>query len=408
MASQLRQYKYRAINKIGKLVKGMMSAASEADLYNQLQESGLELLKASPVQDGLIDKIPFLKKKIKIRDLIQLFVHMRELQSAGVPVLESLADIRDTTDRGELRDVMANVHRDVSDGSSLSEAFEKHPRIFTSIFISFIRAGEESGKLAFTYEQLLKYLRWVDDMQVKIKKATRYPLILMGVILLTVSVMMGYVVPQIVEFIRGLDQELPVYTRALIVTSDFFKVYWWAVLSFPVAVIVLIRVLKGISRDFGMMIDNLLMNLPVFGPIIRKINIARYTQTFGALFSSGIDILKCLRSAQETVTNLSLSVALDGVYTRVQNGTTLSKALMEAGEFPSLVIRMIRIGEDSGNLTSVMDQVSEFYTRDVDEAVSGLITMIEPALTAVLGGMLLWIAAGVFGPIYNSFESMQM
>ncbi|MBI1328140.1 MAG: type II secretion system F family protein [Alphaproteobacteria bacterium] len=408
MAVSLRQYKYRAINKQGKLVKGMISAASEADLYNQLQDVGLELLKASPIQEGILDKIPFLKKKVQTRDLIQLFVHMRELQAAGVPVLESLADIRDTTDKGALRDIMSNVHRDVSDGASLSEAFEKHPRVFTSIFISFIKAGEESGKLAFTYEQLLKYLRWMDDMQVKIKKATRYPMILMAVILLTVSVMMGYVVPQIVEFIKGLDQELPVYTRALIVTSDFFKLYWWAVLTFPIVFVVAIRVLRSVSRDFSYFVDNVLLNMPVFGVINRKINIARYTQTFGALFSSGIDILKCLRSAQDTVTNIALNQALDGVYNRVQNGTPLSKALMESGEFPSLVVRMIRIGEDSGNLTTVMDQVSEFYTRDVDEAVSGLIAMIEPALTAILGGMLLWIAAGVFGPIYNSFESMQM
>jgi type IV pilus assembly protein PilC len=159
-------------------------------------------------------------KKVKIREIIQFFMHMEQMQSAGVPLLDALADIRDTTDNNRLRDIMSEVYRDVSDGSSLSEAMEKHPKIFNNLYISLIKAGEDTGDLTSSYRQLVKYLKWVDDMQSKIRKATRYPIIVTMVVILTIVVMMGYVVPQIVGFIKNLDQELPFYTTALMATSE--------------------------------------------------------------------------------------------------------------------------------------------------------------------------------------------
>jgi len=146
--------------------------------------------------------------------------------------------------------------------------------------------------------------------------------------------------------------------------------------------------------------------MPVFGPLIRKISLARFAQTFAVLFLSGLEILRCLDSARQTVNNRVLGEALDRVKEQVQEGSPLSHALNASGEFPSLVTRMVSIGEESGNLTSVLKQVAEFYDKDVDEQVDALISMIEPALTVVLGGVILWIAVGVFGPIYNSFGEM--
>jgi type IV pilus assembly protein PilC len=154
--------------------------------------------------------------------------------------------------------------------------------------------------------------------------------------------------------------------------------------------------------------DLWLLSAPVFGQLIRKINIARFSQTFGAMFASGIDVLKALSNARTTVGNLALIDALEGVEDQVRNGSPLSESFNASGEFPSLVIRMLKVGEESGKLTEVLDQVSDFYTADVDEAVEGLIAMIEPFLTAVLGGMILWIAVAVFGPIYGSFDKLDM
>ncbi len=393
----------------GRPIKGVMGAANEVDLYNRLQSSGMEL-----VQCQLLNKKKGAlagmmgSRGVKVRDLIQLFLHMEQMQSAGVPLLDALGDIRDTTENDQLRDIMNECHRDVSEGSSLSESIAQHPKVFTNLYISLIAAGEETGDLTSSYLQLIKYLKWVDKMQAKVRKATRYPMILIGVVILTIVVMMGFVVPQIVGFIKNLDQELPIYTTALMATSDFFKAYWLAVLSTPVIMVFLWFFTRRMSDDIAYKQDVFMLSMPLFGPLIRKINIARFAQTFGALFASGIDVLQGLDHASKTVNNRAILDALDGVKEQVKAGSPLSEAFNTSGEFPSMVVRMLKVGEESGNLTVVLDQVAEFYTADVDESVEGLIAMIEPSLTALLGGMILWIAVAVFGPIYGSFENLDI
>lgn len=400
------RYKYRAINNKGRPVRGVISAANEVDLYNQLQSAGLELIQCQSLtkKKGLLSD--FRAPKISTRDLIQLFMHMEQMQGAGVALLDALADIRDTTEHDRLRDVLSEVHRDVSDGSALSEAMGHHPKTFGSLYISLIAAGEETGDLTAAYRHLIKYLKWVDQMQAKVRKATRYPTILVVVVIATIVVMMSFVVPQIVGFIRNLDQELPIYTTALMATSDFFVKYWWGVLATPPILFVVYKALVKSSEDFAYRMDRLFLEMPVAGPLIRKINIARFAQTFGAMFASGIDVLSALRAARNTVKNLALVEALEGVEEQVAAGSPLSEAFNASGEFPSMVVRMLKVGEESGNLTVVLDQVAEFYTNDVDEAVQGLIAMIEPFLTMFLGVMIMWIAVAVFGPIYASFENI--
>src|SRR5687768_12699788 len=226
--STMQRYKYRAINNKGRPVRGVIGAMSEVDLHNQLHAAGLELIQCASLdrKKGALSGISF-AKKVKVRDLIQLFLHLEQMQSAGVPLLSALGDIRDTTDHDGLRDIMSEIYRDVSEGSSLSEALENHPKVFTNLYISLIGAGEETGDLTASYRQLVKYLKWVDQMQVKIRKATRYPIIVTVVVVLTVTIMMTVVVPQIVGFIENLDQELPFYTTWLMATSDFFVAWWW-------------------------------------------------------------------------------------------------------------------------------------------------------------------------------------
>jgi type IV pilus assembly protein PilC len=403
------RFKYRAINSKRRPVRGVITAVNEVDLHNQLQSAGLDLVNCAQIdkKKGILSGIT-LSKKVKIRDLIQLFLHLEQMQSAGVPLLEALADIRDTTEQPHLRDVMSEIHKDVSEGSSLSEAMGKHPKVFTNLYISLVGSGEETGDLTSSYKQLVKYLKWVDQMQGKVRKATRYPIIVTVVVLITITIMMTVVVPQIVGFIKNIGQALPFYTTALMATSDFFVAYWWAVLIAPIITFIAIKILRRMSDEVAYRLDLWALNMPIFGPVIRKINIARFAQTFGALFASGIDVLAGLEAARRTVHNLALTEALEGVQSQVHSGSPLSEAFNSSGEFPSMVCRMLKVGEESGNLTVVLDQVADFYTNDVDESIQALITMIEPSLTAIMGGMILWIAVAVFGPIYSSFEHLQM
>lgn len=401
----MEKFKYRALNAKGRPIRGMLGAMNENDLFNQLQSAGLELISATPLSKKK-SKSHFITR-IKVRDLIQIFMHLNQMELAAVPILDSLADIRDTTENTAMRDAVSEIYRDVSEGSKLSEAMNKHPKIFKPLYVSLIGAGEETGKMSQSYEQLIKYLKWVDAMQARVRKATRYPMILMVVVLGAVSLMMGMVVPQIVEFIRNMEMELPFATTSLIATSDFFVAWWWAVLITPIIIVAVLFGLRKSSENIAYKIDKMILGAPVMGPLIRKINIARFCQTFGALYSAGLPILPAIKAATNTVTNLALIEALESIQSLVKTGSPLSEAFNGSGEFPSMVVRMIKVGEDSGNLTVVLDQVSDFYTSDVDEEVQKLIALIEPSLTMVLGGMILWIAVGVFGPIYNSFEDMQ-
>ncbi|MBL4804207.1 MAG: type II secretion system F family protein [Alphaproteobacteria bacterium] len=405
------RYKYKAINSKGRPIRGNIAANSEVDLYKQLQSAHLELIDCAVVGEGKVKSFQLGRQKVKLRDVIQLFVQMEQMQSAGVPLLDALSDVRDSTENDTLRDIMSEIFRDVSDGSSLSEAMEKHPKTFKPLYISLIEAGEETGDLTSSYLQLIKYLKWVDVIQAKIRKATRYPIIVTGVVLLTITFMMSIVVPQIVGFLKFLDLELPFFTVALIATSDFFVKEQFSLLGVPVygSMIVLIvptivyaviAFFRKSSDAFAYKYDAMMLASPVIGPLIRKISIARYSQTFGALYASGIDVIGALEASRSTVTNLVMLDAMESVEGHVKAGSALSESFNASGEFPSLVVRMVKVGEESGNLTPVLDQVSDFYTHDVNEAIEGLIEMIQPTLTAILGLTIAWIAAGSLGPIY--------
>ena len=400
------KFSYRAVNAKGRPIRGVVMAANESDLTTRLEEGGLALIDCKELSEKVGGLSAVFAKKIKIRDLVQMFVHLEQLQKAGVPLMDGLSDVRDTTDSPRLRDVMSDVYREVAEGNSFSNALSRHPIVFEKIFISLIAAGEETGNLGNSFAQVIRHLKWTDAMRSKIKKATRYPKILIVVVTGVIYVMMSYVVPQVVGFLKDIGKELPPVTTALIATSDFFSNYFGYVVVVVAIIYILFRIGRAVSEGFLYYTDYIVLNTPVAGPLTRKICLSQFCQTFGILFSSGLEILKCLDAAKLTAVNVVMVDALASVRERVQEGLPLSQAMAKSGEFPTLVIRMVKVGEESGNLTGVLEQVTEFYDKDVNEAIDAMITMIEPALTVILGGMITWIAAAVFGPIYDSFGDM--
>jgi type IV pilus assembly protein PilC len=400
------KFSYKAINAKGRPVRGVVTAANEGELFNRLQESGMNLLDCKEMNEKAGKLAALTAARVQTRDLIQMFVHLEQLQKAGVPLLDALSDIRDTAESTRLRDIMGDVYSEVSAGSSLSNGLAKHPMIFQPIFISLLNAGEETGNLTQAFGQVIRHLKWSDEMAAKIKKATRYPKILIVVVVGVVGLMMGYVVPEVVGFLKNIDQALPPITKALISTSEFVTAYALHIIGVIVFIYMFIRIGRVMSEGFRYRTDYVALHTPVMGAIIRKISLSMFCQTFAVLFTSGLEILKCLDAAKKTSTNMVILEALDNVRTQVQEGSPISMALNNSGEFPSLVVRMVKIGEESGNLSGVLEQVAEFYDKDVNEAVDAMIAMIEPALTVILGGIMLWIAAAVFGPVYDSFSKM--
>jgi type IV pilus assembly protein PilC len=398
------QYAYRAINTNGRHLRGALAAANELDLQQALDTLGLELIDCRTLtgRRGLLVR----RGRLINRDLIQLCVHLEQLQRAGVPLLEGLADVRDSADGERLRELCAAIYRDVSEGQPLSAAFGRHPKVFGNVFTALIAAGEETGKLADSFQQLVHHLKWSAAMGARVRKATRYPAVVACVVVgVTVFMMVG-VVPQVVDFLAANNQELPVWTVALIATSNLVQNWWPLLLGLPVAALGLIKLLVRRSYRFAYRWDALLLALPVLGTVLQKLALARFAQMFAVLFQSGIDILSCLDAGRRVSGNRVLAEALGLVKQQVQSGSPLSAALAASGEFPTRVTRMVKIGEETGRLSETLNQVAEFYDRDVDEAIDTMIALIEPALTAVLGLVMAWIALAVFGPIYDNLDQI--
>ncbi len=398
-------YNYRALNQTGRKVTGQLHANNDADLYQRLKQINLELLSASE-DKGRKGLAQLFGGKVKNRELVQTCLHLQQLSAAGVSLIEGLADVRDSTEHRRLRDLMAEIFEDVSHGQTLSEAFGRHPRVFGTVFQSLVAAGEASGNMTESFSQLVKHLKWMDEINSKIKKATRYPMVMLVVMFLLFLFMMLFVVPQVVSFLTSSGQSLPFITVALIATSGFMQDYWWAIIGVPFGAFVLARIMARTSESFAYKLDFYRLRIPVFGELMRKISLSRFAHFFATMFQSGVPILDCIETARKVVGNRCLSASLESVRTGVQNGNPLSVGLRNTGEFPSLVVRLVRIGEESGNLGETLDNVTDFYDRDVNEGIDVLIGMIEPALTLFAGIMMAWIVVAVIGPIYDSLSKM--
>lgn len=397
-------YQYVAINDKGQTMRGKVTAANELDLEDRLHELKLDLIKFRVIKPSRFG----FGNKVKMKDLIILCVHLEQLDRAGVPLLDSLADLRDTADTPALRDLMADIFEDVKGGLMLSEALAKHPRIFSEVFVGLIRVGEETGNLSESFKHLGEHLKWNDALHAKVKKAIRYPIFLLFLLMGVVALMMMFVVPQLSEFLTSQGFDLPLHTRALIATSEAFVDYWYVIFGLPILTTVAIIILYRNNYKFAYNMDKFLMVVPFIGPVILKSNLSRFCHFFSVTFVSGIDILEALDTAQNVVNNRVIKETIKNVRQSVSQGTSITLALTMTERFPNLVLRMFKVGEESGNMEQALHNINFFYDREVNDAVDNIVGVIQPALTIIMGAILFWITAAVFGPLYDSFSKMEI
>jgi type IV pilus assembly protein PilC len=396
-------YNYSAINDIGRKVRGAVVADNELDLEARLKQIGLDLVDAKEVAAKKSSRF----SRIRLKDLIILCMHLEQLDRAGVPLHDALADVRDSTESEKLRDVMTGIYEAVKNGNMLSKAMEAYPRVFNDVFTGLIAAGEKTGNLAASFMHLGEHLKWSAEIRRKIKKATRYPIALVIVISIVISVLMIFVVPKLVDFIISQGFTIPLHTRALIATSYAFQNYWYIILGVPVVIFLGLTIAYRSSEPFAYRADAVLLKTPVIGPVIRKIDMARFTHFFSVTFNSGIDVLESLESAKGVVSNRVLKASVELVKTNVMDGNSLTASLRLSNQFPMLVIRMFKVGEDSGNMSEALENINFFYSREVNDSVEAMVGMIQPTLTVVMGIIIFWVIAAVFGPLYESFSKMK-
>lgn len=397
-------YSYKAINTQGKTSKGLQDAANEIDLELRLRRMGLDLIHAKVDEK----RTSFGAKKIKRPELITLFFNMEQLTRAGVPLLESLADLRDTMSDPKFREIIAGMVESIGNGKKLSQAMAEHPEAFDKISVNLIHAGEASGRLPEVFLHITESLKWQDEMASQTKSMLIYPAFVGTVVVAITFFLMIYLVPQLVSFIKGTGQDIPFQTQLLLATSGVFVNYWYVILALPVVAFGAFKLALIYNPGLQYHLDNLKLNLWPIGPILRKIILARFANTFAMMYGAGITILDCIANSRDVVNNQFIAKSLEQVIQEVESGKNLTQSFKEAGIFPPLVVRMLKVGEATGQLDVALRNVSYFYDRDVKDSIKKVQAMIEPTMTITLGALLGWIMLAVLSPIYDIISKVKM
>jgi type IV pilus assembly protein PilC len=397
-------YAYKAMNADGRIVLGRLDAINPIDLELRLKRMDLDFIKGSPVkQSGM-----FGGKSASRRELINFCFHLEQLTRAGVSILDGLTDLRDSLENPAFREVVASMIESIDGGRTLSQAMAEHPRVFDGVFISLVSAGESTGKLQEVLTNLVESLKWQDELAAQTKKLIMYPAFMGTVVIAVVVFMMMYLVPKMVGFIKNMGHELPLHTKVLIWTSNIFVNYWYLVLGIPLAAAIGIALLVRSNPHARYRFDEIKLRLPVIGNILRKVILSRFAGVFAMMYSSGISILDSLRATEGVVGNQVIKAGLERVGEMIAEGQSITVAFQNVGLFPPLVLRMLRVGENTGGLDTALINVSYFYSRDVRESIGRLQSMIEPALTVVLGLVLGWVMLSVLGPIYDTITKLKI
>jgi type IV pilus assembly protein PilC len=397
-------YTYKAIDAEGKAVLGRVDAVNLFDLEQRLSRMGLDLVTGAPSAQ----KSRFIGgPKVKRQDLINFCFHMEQLSGAGVPIVEGLTDLRDSVENLRFREVISGLIESIEGGKSLSQSLAEYPEVFSRVFVSLVRSGEQTGKLAEVLRSLTETLKWEDELAARTKKLMMYPAFVGGIVVLVTFFLMIYLVPQMTGFIRNMGQDIPLQTLILIEVSNFFVSYWWAILAAPFVVWYGLKAAARANPAIEYALDGYKLSVPLIGPILRKIILSRFASSFAMMYASGITVLDAIRSSEEIVGNKPLENALRTAGQQIAEGKNMTLAFQEVGLFPPLVIRMLRIGENTGALDTALLNVSYFYNREVKESIGKVEAMIEPALTLVLGAILGWVMLSVLGPVYDTISKLK-
>jgi len=398
-------FTYKAVDTRGKAMLGQIDAVNIVDLEMRLKRMGLDLVRGGPARHG---GSLLRSGSIKRPELINFCFHMEQLTGAGVPLVESLIDLRDSMENARFREVISGVLEGIQGGQRMSQALAQYQQIFNPVFTSLVRAGEDTGKLPEVLRSLVESLKWEDELAEHMKKLVMYPAFVGSIVAMVIFFLMIYLVPQMVAFIRNMGQEIPLQTRILIEVSAFFVGYWWAVLAALAILVVGVKLAARSNPVVRYQLDRFKLSLPVAGEIVRKIILSRFASIFALMYSSGITILDAIRSSEETAGNLVIQEGLKLAGERIREGKSVTAAFQEVGLFPPLVVRMLRVGESTGALDKALLNVSYFYNREVRESISKIQVMIEPALTVILGAILGWVMLSVLGPIYDVITKIKM
>jgi len=394
-------FKYVAKDPAGKTMTGTLEVTDRNTAIEMLRKKDLIIVTISEAKKGSnIFTLSFGKKKVKLDDIVVFSRQLATMVDAGIPLVGALDILSDQLDNKTFGDVLRKVRNDVETGSSLSDALGRHKNIFSALFVNMVKAGESSGMLDDILDRLAAYLEKTSNLQKKVKAALIYPMIVSSMAIIITLVLLLKVIPVFKNIFASFGAKLPAPTLILLGISDFLQQYFLLFVGIMIGLGFFFR--NFLKTKKGRFIyDTFLLNMPVFGILIKKVAISKFTRTLSTLIKSGVPILTSLEIVGKTAGNTAVEAAVENISKSVRDGENIAEPLARAKIFPSMVTRMVMVGEQAGELEKMLTKIADFYDEQVDTAVSGLTSMIEPLIIAFLGIVIGSIVICMFLPIFK-------
>ena len=391
---------YKAKNRVGRRVKGELEAPSIELAQNMLQKKGYTNIKVKPKPKDIFEGT-FLEGKVTARDMVIFSRQFATMINSGVPILQSLQVLADQTENKKLKRKLYEIKNDVEGGSSLYEALCKHKDVFDDLYINMVDAGEIGGVLDVVLERLAGYIEKAANLKSKVKGAMIYPAVVVTVAVTVIAIIMIFVIPTFAKMFADFGSALPLPTQIVINMSNWFKANGGYLFLGIIGFIIIFRTLYKKIEKVKIFVDRLVLFLPVFGPLLRKVAVARFSRTFSTMITSGVPILQALDIVAKTSGNKTIELGVLEARKSISEGQTLSEPLEDTGVFPPMVIHMISIGETTGSLDTMLEKIADFYDDEVDVAVSSLTSLIEPLMIVFLGVVIGGLVISMYLPIFK-------
>jgi type IV pilus assembly protein PilC len=390
----------------GTIKKGEVEAVNEAAVMAQLRAQMLLPVSVKQKSRDVSDLLTFLKPGIKIRDLVIFTRQFATMIDAGLPLVQCLDILGNQQPNATFKVIIKEIKSDVEQGSTFAEALRKHPKPFDSLYVNLVAAGEVGGILDTILNRLAIYLEKADALRRKVKGAMVYPTTVLVVAVAVVMLMLVKIIPTFERMFKDFGGELPGPTQVVVNMSHFMQEWIGPFLVVTVLAVISFFQARKRSPTFRRRTDALALKLPVFGSLLRKVAVARFTRTLGTMIASGVPILDGLDIVAKTAGNMIIEDALNDVRTAISEGKTIAEPLAESGVFPSMVVQMIAVGEETGAMENMLSKIADFYDAEVDEAVDALTAMLEPIMMVGLGGTVGGMLIAMYLPIFKIADTI--
>jgi len=393
-------YLWVAKTKKGKTLKGQIEAANEKIARSQLKRRNLTVTKLKPKPKDLFENVAFMQPKVKNKDIVIFTRQFSTMIDAGLPLVQGLTILAEQNENVTFRKILKEITKDVEGGSTLGEALKKHPKVFDDLFVNLVSAGEVGGILDTILQRLAAYIEKAEKLKAQIKGALTYPIVVVAIAILVIAVILIFVIPVFEDMFASFGSALPVPTQIVVNMSNFMKgnIHW--VIMAVIALVVAFKKYRG-TKSGRRVTAALALKLPIFGDLLKKSAVARFTRTLGTMIQSGVPILDALEIVAKTSGNVILEEVIFDVRASIAEGQTIAEPLSETDIFPSMVVQMISVGEATGALDTMLEKIADFYEDEVDAAVDALTSMLEPLLMVFLGGSIGGLVIAMYLPIFS-------